>query len=570
MSRSITGEQFNTQTEDTKSMMKNLWKGFKKSRELSPNNIIKDSINITHSRFQLDNDTKNTSYQKDVNRGFLNVPKKKHDVGYYSSNHSMSNYGGVNYYSCNLNNSIDDSKSRVFNNSALKLSDNKKEVQKSILMCKNDQININTPSKYNRDMSPKESKNYYTQSNQNFEQTKESGQPNNQKKSVDYEKAKKIVMDLQEENTVLKKKYASSKYEIKAIKKELGQYKKIAKEFNKMDSDTVNLNIKVKLLENDIKRLTTLLKKTETHKQVAETLDAKENQTYVKRKGCNKENQLNTENSRLTRKRSLTRGSVNSISKTKHKNLNSNGLNYNNNFKRSCCGENETCCESVTAESYNHPKAINKTVSWQELANWIPGEARNLALIFKNKYLPKVSDASIIEFIRKINEIFLLNEEKNLKHLKADFKSDINQLKMKNLHITGDKYSKEHFKSKESSVKKRGFMDGSLWIIDKLSKDILKMQKIVDIQASSNLLFGAKDTETMKLADDFNSNLTKVFNKLNKYQKYIACQKKVGNTKKTKKKSTEKITICDTEDSALDSVSELSDSFSNLSVDISF
>lgn len=562
MNKSFADNRLNVPNEDNLSMMKNLWNSFKNSRDKSPKNGQNNSMNMSNSRFQLENDTRNSHYLKDVTRGMLNKSKKP-DIGFYSSNHSMSNYGGANYYSCNLNNSIDNSKTRINDYSNRKNMDSKKEVQKSILMCKIDQINIDTPSRKTKS-SPRRSAIFNTSSNPNYELTKggnESSQAYIPKKSVDYEKARQIVTDQQDENTVLKKKLASQKYEYRAIKKELGQYKKIAKEFNKMDSDTVNLNIKVKLLETDIKRLTTLLNKTEKHKEIAESLEAKENLTYIKRKASNKENR-GTEN-KLPKKRSLSRGSIKSLSKYQAKPVNL----CNSSFKRPCCGTN--CCNNADCgESYNHPKAANKSISWQELANWIPGEAKNLALIFKNKYLPKVSDSCIIEFIRKINEIFLQNEEKVVKKLNADWKNNVNELKMKNLYISGDKYSKEKFVHKQNSIKKAGFMEGSLWIINKLSQDILKMQKQIDVQASTNLIFGAQDPDTMKLADDFSSNLTKIYNKLSKYQKYIGCQKS-ATMKKSKDKSPN-IIISNSKDSNIDSVSEYSDSFSKISVDISF
>lgn len=174
-----------------------------------------------------------------------------------------------------------------------------------------------------------------------------------------------------------------------------------------------------------------------------------------------------------------------------------------------------------------------------------------------------MSDDCLIEFIRKLNEVFLLNEEKLVKFVKGEMNQRMTDLKLKYLEIGGNsKLNKARETKLENRYKKSGFMEGSLWVISKLKQDINKMQKKIDVQASSTLIFGARDSETIKLADDFTMNLGKVIGKLSKYQKYIGSQKKNFKGLEDKGKSGKQFDVA--------SMSDWSHSLSEISADISF
>ena len=190
----------------------------------------------------------------------------------------------------------------------------------------------------------------------------------------DYDKVREIVKTLQNENTLLKKKLASQKYEIRGMKKEQIEYKKICKEFKQMDPSTINLNIKVTTLQNDIKRLTELLSKTSKLKELGKAINAKENLHYLP-PNKNKENN----NKKLSRNCSKTRNNSRnrSLSKNNDK-LRTSGSNKN--FLRVCCNEEEQKDEEI----------CKKKFCFKEMKDWVPGECKKLALLFKKKFMPKV------------------------------------------------------------------------------------------------------------------------------------------------------------------------------------
>jgi hypothetical protein len=188
--------------------------------------------------------------------------------------------------------------------------------------------------------------------------------------NADYDKVRDIVKGLQNENTLLKKKLASQKYEIRAMKKEQVEYKKICTQFKAMDPSSLNLNIKVTTLQTDINRLTALLAKSDKLKSIGTALGVKDGLNYMPSK---KEPKLKSRNLSKTRQSSKNR----SLSK------NCRGpRDSSKNFLRICCNEEESKKHEV--------QTCDKKICWKELKDWVPGEAKKLALLFKRKFMPKV------------------------------------------------------------------------------------------------------------------------------------------------------------------------------------
>ena len=140
-----------------------------------------------------------------------------------------------------------------------------------------------------------------------------------------------------------------------------------------MDPSTLNLNIKVTTLQNDIKRLTELLAQSEKFKTVGKVLAVKDGLNHMPSKKSEKPKSRNC---------SKTRTRENSRNRSLSKNHNSQCLrDSTKNFLRICCNEEEE----------KKPDPCTKTTSWKELKDWVPGEAKKLALLFKKKFMPKVN-----------------------------------------------------------------------------------------------------------------------------------------------------------------------------------
>jgi hypothetical protein len=143
-----------------------------------------------------------------------------------------------------------------------------------------------------------------------------------------------IVKGLQNENTLLKKKLASQKYEIRAMKKEQVEYKKICTQFKAMDPSSLNLNIKVTTLQTDINRLTALLAKSDKLKSLGTVLGVKDGLNYMPSK---KEPKPKSRNLSKTRQSSKNR----SLSK------NCGPRDSSKNFLRVCCNEEDSKKDDV-------------------------------------------------------------------------------------------------------------------------------------------------------------------------------------------------------------------------------
>lgn len=152
--------------------------------------------------------------------------------------------------------------------------------------------------------------------------------------NADYDKVRDIVKGLQNENTLLKKKLASQKYEIRAMRKEQIEYKKICTQFKAMDPSSLNLNIKVTTLQTDINRLTALLAKSDKLKSLGTVLGVKDGLNYMPSK---KEPKPKSRNLSKTRQSSKNR----SLSK------NCGPRDSSKNFLRVCCNEEDSKKDDV-------------------------------------------------------------------------------------------------------------------------------------------------------------------------------------------------------------------------------
>lgn len=413
-------------TVDNLKVMKHQWKSFKRSRQTTPE---KKSHKPDQSSSKVSIEYNTNPYLRDITN-IDETKSTKAKQGYYSSNGTLKS-SGMQY---NGHNSINQTKgTKMIRTEDVEIDIFEAKIDKDRIV-----RNLSNTNGY-RDQGP-----IHVYDNMN---TMKNGSSHREgveyverdiQATVDYDKVKKIVMELQTENETLKKKLASQKYEIRSMKKELHEYKKIAKEFKQMDPNSVNLNIHNDRLQADIKRQTNLLKSVPQFSKFAGSIESKENLMYIPppkttQQGCK---------------------------------------DKDGKFARDCC------------VAHKKSNIKNNEMSFHELTDWIPADAKSLCFIYKKKFCPKARDEEVIEFVRKLNECFLLNEAKSIKKLEKENNKVMNKLKMKFQEVGNSKVGISN-KIFEKKMKKKGFIEGSLWVIVKLSEDIKKMQKAVDQQTST-------------------------------------------------------------------------------------